>query len=77
MPRSPSLQSAASLVGRELPASPSAVDYLMRPHAYSIDKAKRELGFVPAIGFGEGMRRVREWLTREHGAVARHGGSSA
>jgi nucleoside-diphosphate-sugar epimerase len=56
------VQVAARLVGREPPAAPSAVDYLMRPHAYSIEKVRRELGYVPAVGFGEGMRRVREWL---------------
>jgi nucleoside-diphosphate-sugar epimerase len=57
-------QAGASLVGRESPAAPSAVDYLMRPHAYSIGKARRELGFAPAIGFDEGMQRVRAWLAR-------------
>jgi len=60
------VQAAATLVGREAPAAPSAVDYLMRPHAYSIDKVRRELGFQPAVDFREGMRRVRQWLEREH-----------
>ena len=62
------IQTAASLVGREAPAAPSAVDYLMRPHAYSIDKARRELGFEPAIDFATGMGRVRAWLAREYGS---------
>ena len=56
------VQAGASLLGKEAPAAPSAVDYLMRPHAYSIDKARRELGFAPAIDFGEGMAGVCEWL---------------
>lgn len=60
------VQGAATLVGREAPAAPSAVDYLTRPHPYSIAKARRDLGFVPAVDFGEGMRRVRDWLAREH-----------
>jgi nucleoside-diphosphate-sugar epimerase len=60
------VQAAASLVGLEAPASPSAIDYLMRPHAYSIAKAQRDLGFVPSVAFGEGMRRVRDWLARDH-----------
>ncbi|MGH7440943.1 MAG: NAD-dependent epimerase/dehydratase family protein, partial [Polyangiaceae bacterium] len=59
------MQTGARLVGRESPAAPSTVDYLMRPHAYSIEKAKRELGYVPAVSLDEGMLRVREWLARE------------
>lgn len=62
------IQTAATLVGREAPAAPSAVDYLMRPHAYSIDKARRELSFAPAIDFAAGMGRVRAWLAREYGS---------
>jgi nucleoside-diphosphate-sugar epimerase len=53
---------AFQLVGREPPAARSSVDYLMRPHPYSIEKARRELGYRPAIGFDEGMRRVQRWL---------------
>jgi nucleoside-diphosphate-sugar epimerase len=51
-----------ALVGRDPPAVPSTVDYLMRPYPYSIEKARRDLGFVPAIALDEGMRRVRDWL---------------
>jgi nucleoside-diphosphate-sugar epimerase len=58
------VQAAATLVGREAPAAPSAIDYLMRPHAYSNAKARRDLGFVPAVDFSEGMRRVAGWLAR-------------
>jgi nucleoside-diphosphate-sugar epimerase len=64
------VQAGASLLGKEAPAAPSAVDYLMRPHAYSIAKARRELGFTPAVDFDEGMRRVRDWLAREHATVS-------
>ncbi len=62
------VQGAAALVGRQAPAAPSAVDYLLRPYAYSIDKARRELGYEPAVDFEAGMRRVKEWLAREYGA---------
>jgi nucleoside-diphosphate-sugar epimerase len=58
-------QAGSRLLGRESPAAPSAVDYLMRPHAYSIEKARRELGYRPAVSLDEGMRRVREWIDRE------------
>jgi nucleoside-diphosphate-sugar epimerase len=52
----------ALLLGREPPAAPSAVDYLMRPNVYSIARARRDLGWAPAVGFDEGMRRVQAWL---------------
>ncbi len=56
------VNAGATLLGRESPAAPSAIDYLMRPHAYSIEKARRDLGYVPAVGLSEGMARVKDWL---------------
>ncbi len=53
---------AYSLVGQEPPAAPSTVDYLMRPFPYSIEKARRELGYEPRVSLDEGMNRVRSWL---------------
>ena len=35
---------------------------------FSIDKARRELGYEPKVGFDEGMRRVEAWL-RQIGSV--------
>ncbi len=35
---------------------------------FSIERARRELGYEPQVGFGEGMRRVGAWL-RETGAI--------
>jgi nucleoside-diphosphate-sugar epimerase len=35
---------------------------------FSIDKARRELGYEPQVDFDEGMRRVETWL-RETGAI--------
>jgi len=58
-------RAAASLFGAEPPATPATVDYLLRPHAYSNDKARRELGFGPAVDLDQGMRRVTDWLASE------------
>lgn len=44
------------------------VDYLLRRHTYSIDKARRLLGYQPAIGLDEGMARCETWL-RESGLL--------
>jgi nucleoside-diphosphate-sugar epimerase len=56
---------AARLFAFELPASPSAVRFLTRPHAYSIAKARRVLGYAPRVSLEEGMAGVEGWLTRE------------
>jgi nucleoside-diphosphate-sugar epimerase len=65
------IQAGASLVGLEAPAAPSAVDYLTRPHAYSTEKARRDLGHVPAVDYNEGMRRVTAWLAQREASRQR------
>lgn len=57
-----------SVLGREHLALPSGVDFIRRPHPYSIDRAKRLLGYKPAVDLDEGFRRTEEWL-RERGLV--------
>ena len=42
--------------------------YLARPGTYSIEKARELLGYEPAVGLDEGMRRTEDWL-REHGLL--------
>jgi nucleoside-diphosphate-sugar epimerase len=36
---------------------------------FSIEKAKRELGYQPRVSFDEGMRAKTEWYKRQKGAV--------
>jgi len=38
---------------------------LNRPGTYSIDKARRVLGFEPLVGYDEGMSRVEAWAGAE------------
>jgi nucleoside-diphosphate-sugar epimerase len=45
-----------------------ATELLGTHQGFSIDKARRELGYEPQVGFDEGIRRVEIWL-REIGAV--------
>ena len=45
-----------------------AVELMGTDQAFTIDKARRELGYEPAVDFDEGMRRVEAWL-RERNAV--------
>jgi len=56
-------EAMAKLVRLDPPAGRATVDYLMRPHAYSIEKARGDLGYVPGVDLDEGMRRVSAWLS--------------
>jgi nucleoside-diphosphate-sugar epimerase len=42
--------------------------YLARRGTYSIEKARRLLGYEPAVALDEGMRRTEAWL-REQGLL--------
>jgi len=41
---------------------PASVYMIAKPGGYSIEKARRLLGYEPAIDFAEGMRRTIAWL---------------
>ncbi|NLT06688.1 MAG: NAD-dependent epimerase/dehydratase family protein [Solirubrobacterales bacterium] len=56
------------LRGRETEINATSMRYLARPGGYSIAKARRLLGYEPAVGLDEGMRRTEAWL-RERGLV--------
>ena len=43
----------------------AAIDYIARGGTYSIEKARTVLGYEPAVGFEEGMRRTVDWLRAE------------
>ncbi|MFW6049640.1 MAG: NAD-dependent epimerase/dehydratase family protein [Myxococcota bacterium] len=59
------IEQGFGLAGKEPPAHAQALDYLLRPGAYSIDKARRLLDYAPAVDLDEGMRRTEAWLRRE------------
>jgi nucleoside-diphosphate-sugar epimerase len=55
---------AATALARRLgvtedPLSADSVRYLMRPYAYSIERARRELGYEPAVDLEQGFERIR------------------
>jgi len=58
---------ALHLPGRPL-LTRHAVYLLSRNQEYPVERARREFGFAPEIGFAEGMARAVEWLRREAGA---------
>jgi len=40
---------------------PRRVDWFRQIRAFKIDKAKKELGYIPKIGIDEGLKRTGEW----------------
>ncbi len=36
-----------------------------RSHYYDISRARRDIGYNPAISMPEGMRRLREWMAKQ------------
>jgi nucleoside-diphosphate-sugar epimerase len=44
------------------------VDFITKSRAFDISRARRELGFAPAVGLREGIRRTLEWY-REAGWI--------
>lgn len=73
----------AAMLGIDLPVAPAeeirgildragigaeTVDYLLRRGTYSIEKARRVLGYQPAVDVDEGMARCERWL-RDQGML--------
>lgn len=44
---------------------PEAADFMTRPYAISIDKARQILDYQPAISLDEGMSRIQQWLKNQ------------
>jgi nucleoside-diphosphate-sugar epimerase len=54
------------LAKQDTELSAASVDYIAKEHGrYSIDKARRVLGYEPKVDLEEGMRRCEEWLRAE------------
>jgi len=52
-------------LGRDTEMSAASVDYVAKRGGYSIEKARRILGYEPKVDLDEGMRRCEEWLRAE------------
>ncbi len=48
-------------LGIEPPLYRRRVDFFTKSRAFRIDRARRELGFVPAVGLRDGVRRSLAW----------------
>jgi len=59
---------ATALVGGTTEINAISMRYFTRTGTYSIDKARRMLGYAPAVDLAEGMTRTEQWL-RAQGLV--------
>jgi len=53
------------LLGRQTEVSAQTMRMLARNGGYSIEKARRVLGYEPQVGLDEGMRRCERWLAEQ------------
>lgn len=56
------LEAVGRLTGRRPPLSRMGLSLLTARCTYSIDRARRELGWSPRVGLAEGMKEVGDWL---------------
>jgi nucleoside-diphosphate-sugar epimerase len=63
-------EAAAWFAGGTTELRRSSVRYRTRTGTYSIEKARRELGFEPAVDLADGMGRTEAWL-RDAGLLKR------
>jgi len=59
------LSKVMEVVGRKLQVNEQAIRYMLRPHPYSSEKIRRELGFRSNIDLQEGLRLTGQWLCKE------------
>jgi nucleoside-diphosphate-sugar epimerase len=53
------------LFGVKPPIFPRRVDWYRQNRAFSIEKAKKELGYKPQIDIDEGLRRTAQWYRKQ------------
>ncbi len=56
------MEITSKLTGKPPKITREAVRYLTRQACFSIEKARRELGYQPRLSLGEGMKRTEQWL---------------
>jgi nucleoside-diphosphate-sugar epimerase len=60
------VEKACKPFGVAPPIFPRRVDWYRQNRAFKVDKAKRDLGYVPRVGLDAGLRRTYEWYKAEH-----------
>lgn len=57
------IEKVCDRLGVEPPARADAVSFLTRPNRYSIEKARRVLGYQPRITLDEGLADIQRWVS--------------
>lgn len=52
-------------LGRDSELTAATMHMLCRPGGYSIDKARRVLGYSPRVGYEQAMELIRDWASAE------------
>lgn len=50
------------ILGKPSPVSGEGIDFILRKYPVSIEKARKELGYIPVIPMEEGLRTTFEWV---------------
>lgn len=53
-----------TILGQKNTVLPDSVDFVTRPYAYSVEKAKNQLGYEPKIDLDTGMGYTQKWLNQ-------------
>jgi len=59
------MEIASRITGKPPKITREAVRYLTRQSRFSIEKARRELGYQPRFSLKEGMKLTEQWLREE------------
>lgn len=59
------VEKACKPLGIAPPIFPRRVDWYRQNRAFKIDKARRDLGYVPRVGLDDGLRRTYDWYRAE------------
>jgi nucleoside-diphosphate-sugar epimerase len=67
------VEKACAPFGVTPPIFPRRVDWYRQNRAFRIDRARQDLGYRPAVGLDEGLRRTYQWYRAEGMLPARPG----
>ncbi len=59
------MEASFPLIGRRPPLGRLGLKLLTSRSSYSIERARRDLGWKPAVGYEEGMQRIGAWVREQ------------
>jgi nucleoside-diphosphate-sugar epimerase len=61
----PVCQKLCRAIGVEPPLYPRRLEFFSDDRSFTIEKARREIGYKPKVSLQEGIRRTGEWYRKE------------